>query len=77
MQIDTETARMHFAAKLELETDPADVFDALREGDESIVVIDARKPDSYAKAHVPGAINFPYRTMNEETTASLSRAKRT
>lgn len=75
MQIDTETARRHFAAKLELETDPADVFDDLRNGNEEIVVIDARSAASYEKAHVPGAINFPYRTMNAETTASLSRDK--
>ena len=75
MQIDTETARQHFAAKLELETDPADVFDALRDGDSSIVVIDARKPDSYVRAHVPGAINFPWRTMSFESTKSLARDK--
>jgi rhodanese-related sulfurtransferase len=73
MQIDTETARQHFAAKLALETDPADVYDDLRNGNEEIVIIDARSPESYAKAHVPGAINFPHRTMNAETTASLSR----
>ncbi|HEX7833473.1 MAG TPA: rhodanese-like domain-containing protein [Thermoanaerobaculia bacterium] len=75
MQIDTETARLHFAAKLELEADPADVFTALRDGSEEIVVIDARSNESYAKSHVPGAINFPYRTMNPETTASLAREK--
>ncbi|HEX2833979.1 MAG TPA: rhodanese-like domain-containing protein [Thermoanaerobaculia bacterium] len=75
MQIDTETARRHFAAKLELETDPADVFEALRAGDPSIVVIDARKPDSYARAHVPGAINIPWRTMDADSTQSLSRGK--
>lgn len=75
MQIDTETARRHFAAKLMLETDPADVFDDLRNGNEELVVIDARSAASYEKAHVPGAINFPHRTMNAETTASLSRDK--
>jgi rhodanese-related sulfurtransferase len=39
------------------------------------VILDARSPESYAKAHVPGSINFPHRTMNAETTASLSRDK--
>ncbi|HEX7154077.1 MAG TPA: rhodanese-like domain-containing protein [Thermoanaerobaculia bacterium] len=75
MQIDTETARRHFAAKLALETDSADVFDDLRNGNEGIVIIDARSAASYEKAHVPGAINFPHRTMNAQTTASLSRDK--
>jgi len=75
MQIDTELARNHFAMKLELETDPADVFVALQNGDDTLVIIDARSAESYAKAHVPGAINFPYRTMNNETTASLARDK--
>jgi rhodanese-related sulfurtransferase len=75
MQIDTETARHHFAAKLALETDPADVFADLRSGNGEIVVIDARSAASYEKAHVPGAINFPHRTMNAETTASLARDK--
>ncbi len=75
MQIDTETARQHFAAKLELETDPADVFEQLRDGDASIIVIDTRKPDSYEKAHIPGAINVPWRTMNAESTQSWSREK--
>jgi rhodanese-related sulfurtransferase len=75
MQIDTETARRHFAAKLALETDAADVFDDLRSGNEEIVVIDARSAASYEKAHVPGAISFPHRTMNAETTAALSRDK--
>lgn len=75
MQIDTEAARHHFATKLALETDPADVYDELRNGNDEIVVIDARSPESYARAHVPGAINFPHRTMNGESTASLSREK--
>ncbi|HEX2060902.1 MAG TPA: rhodanese-like domain-containing protein [Thermoanaerobaculia bacterium] len=75
MQIDTDTARRHFAAKLALETDPADVFEDLRNGNEEIVIIDARSPASYEKAHVPGAMNFPHRTMNAETTAALSRDK--
>lgn len=73
MQIDTETARLHFARKLELETDSADVYEDLLNGAE-FVVIDARKPEHYVRGHVPGAINFPYRTMNADTTASLSKA---
>jgi rhodanese-related sulfurtransferase len=75
MPIDPETARHHFAAKLELETDCADVYDDLRNGNHDIVVVDTRSAASYEKAHVPGAINLPHRTMNAETTASLSREK--
>lgn len=68
-------AAAHFADKLTLETDAADVYDELRNGKDDIVVIDARTPESYVKGHVPGAINFPHRTMNAETTASLSKEK--
>lgn len=63
----------HFAARLAFETDPSDVHADLQKAIPGIVVVDARRPESYAKGHVPGAINLPYRTMNAETTARLDR----
>lgn len=63
----------HYADKLAYEIDSWDLKVALERG-ERITVIDARSADAYAAGHIPGAINIPHRTMNEETTAALDRA---
>ena len=60
----------HYEKKLKYEIDSYDLYEALNLG-EDIVVVDARSPDSYAKRHVPGAMNLPHRTMDEETTSQL------
>jgi rhodanese-related sulfurtransferase len=62
-----------FAMKLEHETDCADVAEALRNGGPDFIVIDARVPDLYERGHVPGAINFPHRTMTAESVQRLPR----
>lgn len=62
----------HYNEKLEYEMDSWDLKTALDNG-ERIVVVDARSPQSYQKEHIPGAINFPHRTMNEESTRRLDR----
>ena len=72
---DTRTALAHFQRKLELETDPYDVYMALKNGDAGILVLDARAPELYAEAHIPGAINLPHRRIDAETTAALPRDK--
>jgi len=64
-----DTALIHFATRLSLETDCADVHQALTEvahktGD--FVLFDVRSPEAYARSHVPGAINVPHRTINAE-----------
>jgi len=53
--------------KLAYEMDPSDVFSAL-ENNETIVVVDARKPFGYKKEHIPTAINLPHKEMTLETT---------
>ena len=63
----------HYSDKLEFETDSWDLQEALGKG-EKIVVIDARSSESFKKEHIPGAISFPHRTMNPESTRSLDRA---
>ena len=30
-------------------------------------------PEAFAEGHIPGAVNFPHRTMNEDSTANLDR----
>lgn len=62
----------YYAAKLDYEMDPADLFEALKHG-EKISVVDARRADGFAREHIPGAINLPHRSMNEETTQDWDR----
>ena len=63
-----EAARAHFAHRLSLETDCADVHEAMSQagGAVDFVLLDVRGPQSYARAHVPGAINLPHRQINAE-----------
>lgn len=62
----------HYQDKLAYEIDPSDLFEAMNNG-ELIFPIDARRPAAFAKERIPGAINIPHRTMNEETTKSLRK----
>ena len=63
----------HYSDKLEFETDSWDLAEALKQGDK-VVVIDARSPQSFAKEHIPGALNLPHRSMTEASTRQLDRA---
>ncbi|AWM15314.1 rhodanese [Flavobacterium sediminis] len=60
--------------KLAYEMDPSDLYDALENGTEHIVV-DARQAFGYKKEHIPTAINLPHREMTEETTKHLDKSK--
>lgn len=62
----------YYQAKLNCEMDPADLFEALNQG-EKIVVVDARRTEGFSREHIPGAINLPHRSMNEETARNLDR----
>ena len=62
----------HYEDKLKYETDSWDLNEAIQNG-EKIVVIDARSPEAFAKGQIPGAVNFPHRNMNEDSTAHLDR----
>jgi len=70
-----ETSRDFFQAKLALHTDAWDVAEDLRNGVKEIVVVDTRSVDTYQRGHIPGAISFPHRTMDEASTAHLDRGK--
>ncbi len=72
---DPAAGRAHFEAKLGFETDPSDVKFDMDNAPGSFVLIDCRSPESFAKAHVPGAINLPYRTISPETTAKFAKDK--
>ncbi len=62
----------HYEEKLSYETDSWDLNAAIQNG-EKIVVIDTRSPEAFAEEHIPGAVNFPHRTMNQETTSHFNR----
>jgi rhodanese-related sulfurtransferase len=64
-----EIAQAHFAKRLSMETDCADVYEALTRAagkNADFVLFDVRSPQAYARSHVPGAINVPHRTINAE-----------
>ena len=62
----------HYEDKLKYETDSWDLNEAIENGD-GVVVLDARSTEAFAEEHIPGAISFPHRTMNADSTANLDR----
>jgi len=70
-----EEAQKHFAAKLNLETDAWDVKTDLERGRSDFVVIDVRSREDFEQRHIAGAISFPYRGMDAQTTAQLPKDK--
>ncbi len=64
----------YYESKLTFEMDPSDLFAAL-ETENDLVVVDARQAFGYEREHIPNAINFPHREMNEESTKHLDRSK--
>ncbi|MBV1776167.1 rhodanese-like domain-containing protein [Burkholderiaceae bacterium DAT-1] len=61
--------------KLRFHTDAWDLALDLKAVHPDVVVIDTRSSDAYAAGHIPGAVSFPHRTMNAQTTATLDRTK--
>jgi rhodanese-related sulfurtransferase len=59
--------------KLAYETDSWDLYVALQEG-QQVVVVDGRNREAFAKEHIPGAINIPHRTISQEALAGLDKA---
>lgn len=70
---DPASAVQHFRSKLAFETDPSDVYTDIQNRETGFIVIDARRPESYAKAHIPGSVNLPYRTIDAQTTADIPK----
>lgn len=64
-------AQAHFAARLSLETDCADVAAAMRAGDIDFVLLHVvGSPEAYARRHVPGAIHLPHAEISAERMAT-------
>lgn len=52
-------AATYFSTKLAHETDPSDVYDAQRAG-EDVVLVDVRSDDAWAHGRISGARHIPY-----------------
>ena len=62
-----------YKAKLQFETDSWDLSEAMKSN--SVIVIDARSTEAFDLEHIPNSINFPHKTMNEESTLVLDKSK--
>jgi rhodanese-related sulfurtransferase len=67
------TARIHWIGSFVYDRHPADLYADIVAGTPDLVIVDARYPETYAREHLPGAISLPWRDINEETTAHMSR----
>jgi rhodanese-related sulfurtransferase len=67
-------AAAHFARRLSLETDCADVEAALRTGAPGFVLLDVRGPGAYGRGHVPGSLNLPHREITPARLAEWPAA---
>jgi rhodanese-related sulfurtransferase len=67
------TARIHWVGGFVDLRHPADLYADMVACTPNLVVVDARWVESYAREHLPGAINLPFRQLDETTTAHLSR----
>ena len=62
-----EAAARHFASKLSVETDPADVWLDLERGHGRFRLLDVRSREHYEQCHIPGALNLTSRGISEQT----------
>lgn len=67
------TAREFFEAKLQFETDVADVAAALAGGAANFVLVDSRSDAAWRQGHLPGATHMPT-TLIDDLLETLDRA---
>lgn len=66
-----EIASAHFRQRLTLETDCADVADALQAGTPDFVLLHAvGSTEAFARRHIPGALHLPHRAITAERMAA-------
>jgi len=67
----SEAAAAHFAARLALETDCADVAAAMKAGEVDFVLLHVvGSPQAYARRHVPGALHLRHAEITAERMAA-------
>jgi rhodanese-related sulfurtransferase len=67
------TARIHWIGRFVDYRHPEDLFADIVAGVPNLVIVDARYRETFDLEHLPGAINLPWREIDESTTAHLSR----
>ena len=68
-------AAAHFARRLALETDCADVAGAMKAGEKDFVLLHVvGSPQAYARRHVPGALHLPHAEITAERMAEWPAA---
>lgn len=65
----------YYQNKLSFETDCADVHHALTTNSVNFILLDVRSKSLYEKGHIGGATNLPASTIDEKTTAQLTKDK--
>ncbi|MBS0878710.1 rhodanese-like domain-containing protein, partial [Tatumella sp. JGM82] len=63
-----------YQQKLAYETDSWDLYLALKENT-NVVVVDGRSKDAYQREHIPGAINQPHKEICFNNTEHLDKTK--
>jgi len=66
-----QVAHHHFSQRLSLETDCSDVFASSEPGIKDFILVDVRGERAFAAGHVPGAINLPYREIDQDRLAEF------
>lgn len=61
----------YFSAKLRLETDASDVYEAQKTG-EDFVLVDVRGDEAWAQGRIAGAVHMPYRQIAERAPKELA-----
>ena len=66
-----QEAARHFAARLALETDAADVGASVAEGDVDFVLVDVRSRQAFAAGRIPGAVSLPHAEIDAAAAGGL------
>lgn len=67
---DVTDATEYFRARLAAETDPSDVYAALKAGDR-FVLVDVRGDDAWLQGRVTGALHMPYRAIADRAPREI------
>jgi rhodanese-related sulfurtransferase len=70
---DGPSARIHWIGSFVHDRHPADLYAEMLEERGDLVVVDARYREAFDREHIPGAVNMPWREIDETTTAHLRR----
>ena len=74
MTITSQRAAGLFAERLELQTDPSDVYAALQTSSPGFVLVDARSAEAWKQGHIPGAVHLPHAEIPDRSAGLLDPA---